>query len=470
MQNKEENVKEVEISAMLSLVFRKAIPILIVALLAALCLGIFQVRKQNKLVANSKAALSSDEYVQLTEDYENAKLDYERQLHSLELELEKTEQQQSQSQAYLENSLKLALDPLDHYVTTAFLSIVDVDESAMEEKLGDSTDLRDYLYGKLVDRYVMLFSGLDLSQDLGLEAYRESKDSYVRELVDVRNYGNGSICVTVSEATEDASMQLAEAIVHYLLQQNAAVAKALYAHNLVLDSIVAKNVVDDELAESQQDKYDAAHQSKDRVEELKDSIELLEEPDEADYQGTMTLRTFSKSAVIKYAVIGFLAGAVVAACYVMAEVVLGRRYMTGYEIEKAVGAGCLGSVGKNGIFAQIAASVAHDRRWNGKTAKAYLTAKSAELLQGKESVLVASSVKLSGRETKALKEALGSGAEKTLKIVDSFNENPDAVTDLPDCGCVILAERIAGSDERKLGSELDALRKAGKEILGFVTV
>ncbi len=470
MQNKEEYVKEVEISAMLSLVFRKAIPILIVALLAALCLGIFQVRKQNKLVANSKAALSSDEYVQLTEDYENAKLDYERQLHSLELELEKTEQQQSQSQAYLENSLKLALDPLDHYVTTAFLSIVEVDESAMEEKLGDSTDLRDYLYGKLVDRYVMLFSGLDLSQDLGLEAYRESKDSYVREPVDVRNYGNGSICVTVSEATEDASMQLAEAVVHYLLQQNATVAKALYAHNLVLDSIVAKNVVDDELAESQQDKYDAAHRSKDRVEELKDSIGALEEPKEADYQGTLTEHSFSKSEVIKFAVIGFFVGAVLAAGFIVVGNVLGNRFMTSYEIEKAVGASCLGSVGKNGIFAQIASSVAHDRRWNGKTAKAYLTAKSAELLQGGGSVLITSSVRLSRHESAKLKKVFGMEGAHAVTVVDSFNENPEAVTALPGCDCVILAERIADSDERKLGSELDALRKAGKEILGFVTV
>lgn len=471
MENNRKAEREIEISAIISLVVRKAGLILIVALYLMCSLGFYQANLQKQLVANSQNAQDSEEQEQLDKDYKKACADYRKNLNNTEFELAGLRQDVANEEEYLRDSLLMNLNPYDYYTTTIFVSIADLDEEALNERLGETTNLRDYLYNKICDRYVMLTTGLDYAQDLKIAKYQTSRDKYVRELIDVTNYGQGDLCIIASEETEKDSRNLAMAVYDFVVAQNETVAKGLYAHNLVLDSCVTKNVIDDELISDQQECREKLTKTTNRIEELEHNLEDLTEPKREDYICSSEEHQFSKAAVVKYCILGFFGGALIVALVVVVDGLLRWKYLTTYEIEKENGLKCLGTLmNRNPFFAKLAARVASDRNWKRGEAESYLTAQMETLLGEREHVLVASSVALNAKKIRRAKEIFEANGRRTVTVIPHFNENPETFSALDSCDSIILAEKIAKSNSKEVAGEVSAIRNSGKEILGFVTI
>lgn len=471
MKNNEENVREIDLSSLLSLIVRKAVCVLLVGVILAGCLAAYQVSKQKKAVAESEAAYDEKEQEKLDQDYEKALAKYQKKCRDAELELAQANEQLDGTKRYLQNSLKMNLDAYDYYTTTIFISVVNVDEQIANEVLGETTNLRDYIYNKISDRYVMLTTGLDFAADLGIAKYETTSDKYVRELVSVTNYGSGAIRIVASEATEEDANALAMALYNFIIAQNATVANALYTHDLTLDSCVTKNVVDDELAQSQQEYGDTVRELEYEIEDSEAELEDLAEPNKADYKYEYELYVFSKAAVIKSAILGFIAGVFCSAAIVIIDALLRKKFSSTYDMERETQMKYLGSAAKkDGLFVRTAAGIASDRVWKKGTAEAYLKAQTAEAVKEKEQILIASSVKVPEKaacQLKALFEAEGCGK---AVVVDRFLENAAAVEALAACDCVILAERISRSSSPKVERTTTALKGSGKDVIGFVTI
>ena len=468
MQTMEEE-RELELSALLAAVVRRAVPILLVGILLAACLGILQVKKQNALVLESEQAYDSAEEQRLNEEYENAVAVYEESCETMKQNREKKEEQLASAREYCSSSLKMNLDPYDCYVTTLFTAITGADEALQNERLGETTNARDYVFSALVNRYLWLTNGLDFSQDLGLAKYQDSNDKYVRELVSIEDYGQGVIRITAYEASEKDAEALAVAVYTYLQSCTETISASLYAHTLVLESVVTKNTISDELDEQQQEHRDAIDQLAEEIANLDTALAEPAVPDPADYAYEYAPYAFSSSAVVKYAAIGFLAGIFCAAAVVVLSVVFGGNYLTAYELEQDADVNFLGTPwDEKRILVRLAAKIAGDRCWK-QGAEAYLKAQIAPALTGTACLLVASSKKIGEKKAVQLRSFFTACGAAEVLVVPTFLENPEAFAAIERCSCAILLENARAASVKAVSTELIQLKSAEKPIHGFIT-
>lgn len=429
---------------LLALLVRSGKKLLAAALVFAALLGCFQLYSQSRASQEAIADRKTEEY--------RLKL----------AELEKTVQRESQAiqakQTYLENSLLMQLDPYNVYDTTITLAVTDVDSQAFQQVFDDEDTPIEYLTSKIIVQYQAVWNNQDLPSALGLSAYADTDDKYVRELISVYPGVEGVLCIRALGSTQNDSEALAEAAYRLVGSLRDTVSAGSYRHDLSLMSRATKNVIDDSLRTAQEAVYDALDES--RSNRTNAQLELKD----------LSAPSTGVPAVIKFAIAGAVVGMILAAVWIALKGIVGSGLLSSGQLER-LGMTCLGSLAvPHGLFARWAARIGHERVWTDPAQAARYIAGRGEVSE--KTVLLTSTLPLDGADPAltALREALLAAGAAAVRLAGDVRMDDAALSAVSGAETAILLERVGASDTGAVQSAAAYLEQSGCKVCGFALI
>ncbi len=455
--------QELYLTEVLSLCVRKGKALLITALMFAVLLGGWQLRKQIKAANDSE---NSEEKIE--ERYQVAMLEYEKKKSELERSIEDNEKALADMQEYLDNSLLMKIDPYNKYETSIYFGFSDIDEAAWNQVHYSNTSL-DFVYSKIRSQYVVYWNSMELPTDLHVSGYSGVQDKYMREVLSVSNQDGGMLCITAVGSSAAESEKLADALYQAFTDVQPTAARNSYGHSFVLLKRITKATIDTGLESSQKSNQNAVEDYQLSIEDLKAQLEELDEPSrEQGYSRSTIIKN-----TVKYGVLGAVAGIVVACFGVLLWAVMANVLISSQQVERQLGITCLGAVKeKPGVFDRWADKLGGERRWKDPEQAVSYAVRKLETTAAPESKLLLATTLREGKRgsaAEALKKGLSERGYKVNCIYDAIHD-PAFMDAVKDSDSVVLFETQGVS---RLTNAIDVLKlnKAmEKPTQGFVLV
>lgn len=455
--------QEISLTELLAICLRRGKAALITALVFAVLLGGYQCYRQIR-------ASQDEEYSaeKIEERYQDALEAYEKSIEDLEKSIEKTQKQLETRTEYQEKSYLMHIDPYNKYVTTIYFALTDIDEAAWDQLHYSNTSV-DYVASRIRAQYLVFWNSLDLPSDLGLSAYRDSEDKYVREILSVTSADGGMICITGIGGSAVESERLADAVYGLFAEQQPTIAHSSYGHDFTVVNTVTKVTIDTGLETTQQNLEDELEGYQDTLEDYDERMEdlLEEEPEKEEGYSLMTIL----KAVVKYAVIGLIGGLFVAFVCIWIIVLFRGSVETSYQLERGFKLPFLGSLApKAGLFGRWANAVCGERVWKDpEQALSFSLENTRARLAGKEKVLLAST--LSGARAKPAAEKFRKALSEAgcqVSWAEDIVHNPAAVQDVKESDALVLLESVPRSRMAAVADAVTLAKSADRPVAGFI--
>lgn len=433
-----------------------------VALVVAVLLGGFQ---GYRMVSQAKSPNYSPEAIEAR--YQTALEEYELQKKNLETNLTTQEEALAAKKEYAQDSILMAIDPYNEYVTSIVLAFTNISgEGAVQGASQYQQTGADYLVQTIRSQYVVLWQSIDLAKDLKIEQYEQVQEKYLSEVVSVTNLDGGLLSIRAVGNTANETEQLASAVYQYFMDHQATIAQSSYAHNISVVSQSTKNLVDDSLVTKHQTLETEIQSLEDTIESLNTQLDELVEPQK---EAGFSTSTIIKS-VLKYTVLGAVLGIVLACFWICCLCVFGSRISSSRQAEQLYHMLFLGSLKiPHNVMERFSASLANERVWRNKDqAVAYLSQQvKAQYPQGGDILVLSTLSSKQAKGVEALESALTSSGYTVSAVLDATH-NPDSVQAIHKSNAVILAESLDATRMWEMRDLTSQVRSADKQLLGFV--
>lgn len=459
--NYENKDRELNLKALCCCVARKWRQMLVAALVLALALGAFRGWKSLSGVMDTQSLAA------LKAAYEEDYAKYQAQAAALNTKIDQVQEDIRNHSVYMEESVLLGIDYRNTWTASIDLYIQTEENDSVSgagEGYTRADVIADAYRNRMVDTRVLERA----AEAVGIAP------QYLRELISIplpvyHEYQDGPL-VTVLIRSDDAESaeKIMNAILACLDTIREEITDSMGKHTLSTVNAGVTVVVDEELADLQEDAADRLLEYMDYLEEYRYSLNQLSVPAMPD----LSVSSAVKSA-IKYAVVGFLGGAFLVAVLACVAYAVGDKVYSAEELKSRFGIALLGK------------AALKDRkrcpidRWldrcedRGKTeaqgALAVMGANVRNHCPENTVLLVAGTAGETAMETivQTLTQALPG---RTVIAGGSLLESVDAIEGLSKCDCVLLVERCGVSRYSQVKSQLEAVAGVNKPLLGCVVL
>lgn len=303
----EENV--IDLKNMFIVIFRKFSNCVKLGILFALVLAAFKGYKVYNTLHDETLLAKAEA------EYEKAIFDYEKEKESLETSIALLEVQLASMDEYLENSLKMKLDPYalsvsrteymidTHYQINPNLTYQDPDKTQT-----------------MVNSYRLALKSGSFYDYIQEKMHIDTKASYIDEIINFQDLGNGMISIEVSSLNEETAKKLSNYIEEYLYERKSEF-DLISEHDFTPYNSTVYTVVNDSLAQFQENKIQSYQTMNYSLQEKQLNLLLLKEPSASKVDNSSLIKE-----PLKFGIIGFLAGGVL----------LGMIYAFGYLLNTKV--------------------------------------------------------------------------------------------------------------------------------------
>lgn len=452
----------ISLTDLLAVVIQKWKGICASLLVFAFLLGGYQAYKQVSLANNPE---NSPEKIE--ERYQTAIESYETQKEDLQRTLENQEELLKSKEEYLEKSILIQIDPYDKYVANIVFTFSDIDESAQLFRYPNTS--ADYLPKKIRSQYIELWKSMDVPKDIGISKYADVKGKYLSEVVSVSSLEGELISIEAVGGTAFDAEELAEAVYTYFEAHRDIIAAGSALHGFALVNSSTKNVIDEELSTKREELETEIKNLKTSIEDTQKAIEDLTEPErEAGYSTKTVIK-----AVVKYAVLGGVAGIFLACLSICCWWIFANRAANSFQLEQVSGAPFLGALGIPGTLAErLAAAVMGERRWKDAEHAAEYIRKRAKADFPKDGMILLLSTlpeKLACKGMDELVKIFSKDGYTITPVMDAIH-NPKAVEAIQVCAAVVFVEMAGKSSMTAVRNSVSQAENAKKSILGIITL
>ncbi|MBQ3146659.1 MAG: hypothetical protein IJB91_02885 [Oscillospiraceae bacterium] len=449
-----------------AILVRRGKIVLIFAVIFALLLGGWQ---GFKLLEAAKAPKNSP--AQIEDRYEKALKAYQEERAHLERQVADKQKQLDNQIAYNEESLLMKIDPLNKTVTTIHLMISGLDNEELNQMFLTETLAIDYAIGRIQKQYSLYWDRITLQKELTGTPYRGVEEKYIQEVVvfSISSSGGGYMTISVTAETEEISNQVAQTLLHTLLEYQPTVVKNSFDHQISLVSQSTKIEIDEELEKSQNANLEKVKGYQTELAALKESLAALAEPSR---DAAITTGMILKGTV-KYMVLGAALGLVLSVVWVVLSYLFRNRVELSRHLAQVLTVPMLGAASaQKGLFRPLADKILGERIWKDDAqALAYLSANASAHLPANATIALLTTLPFdqASSEVQPLVDALGNQGFQ-IRFVEDAGRNSLAVHAIQESDCVILAERCGASrwsaiaDIHALAESLDS------PVKGFVLI
>jgi len=455
IRNDSEYEVELNLKDMLFHVLYRWRSILLVALVCALVLGGHQFISLRS--SQNKAQLSEEEQVSLLTDEVNL-TSYKSQVESLTKQLEDLSKYQAES-------VYFRLDSQSVWTASAKF-LVKVDPSVLAAlPQGTALDPADNILGAYV--FPLASSG----EDELMAAFGTENPAYAAELMIITpDPATNAIDITVKGNTRES----AEKGLSFVQEKIVALtesAQKIDPHTLILIGQSTVQGADADLAKAQQAVYKSIEDNQKLLATAQQKVTELEESSNVE-TGISTKALLKR--VLKRAIIGFLIGAFLMAGLYLVRFVLQGTLSGGNDLTGLYGVPILGEFDRS---ASIHSGRGLDKilqkfELKNRTEDSAVYARIASLIaekEGMKNLLLLTT--LPGEKIASLQKELSSRLpELSLKAVDQFQQNQDAISNASDADAVLLVEKKNVSKNKAIDSMAKALALSKANVLGAVVL
>lgn len=435
--------------------------ILIGACVVAVLLGGFQGVKQLKALRGRTAGQEAADaaYAAEMEVYEQEKQDLERTLESASAELEAAER-------YYDESLYLKIDPYDEYESFIYLTINNPDEAVLGKDYGNQENPEAYMIRKISGEYETLWKSADLSSVLGIDALKNVKDKYIREVLFLTVPEEGQLLIDALGTTQEEAEELASSLLDYLLGEKKGIESRSCSHDLAVGNCATVNTVNSYMFSYIRDREADIQLCAQNKANAENALKELAVPRKVNLPG-------KKAALVstaKFGIVGFVGGAILMAVILVVIALLKWIVINSREVEKYCSIPLLGSIpGKDRHMEKLAGMVNGERVYKDAETAAAIVAEKCKRMQLCESIVLASTISLEKMmpRVETLKKAL---EEKNFKvtIVEQAIESKEMMDALENGASVVLIEKAAVTDILRIRDMKNLCAMYDKEVSGFV--
>ncbi|MBR3841116.1 MAG: hypothetical protein IKM20_08275 [Erysipelotrichales bacterium] len=284
---------EINLVEMFRVIFRKFGNCVIAGLLVAVTLGgyrgfdIYRTINDPELLAKAQA------------EYEKTIFDYEREKETLAREIDILNIRLVALDEYLGNSVKMQLDPYSLCISRNEY-LIDTHYQVMPDKTYQDVDKT----STVVNTYRLMLSSSEFYKYIQENMSIKTDEKYLSEIIKFSNLGNGIISIEVEYLTEKDAKRISEYVLDFILMKKVLVDE-ITEHDISTYSTTLYSEVDESLATYQESKITSYQNMMYNLQEKELDLLLLEEPDAEEILDVPIIKE-----IIKFGIIGFLAGGV----------------------------------------------------------------------------------------------------------------------------------------------------------------
>ena len=453
--------RELNLKALCFCVARKWKQMLVAALVLALALGGFRGWKSLSVVMDTQSLAA------LKQAYEADYARYQGQAAALNAKIEKVQEDIRDHGVYLEESVLMQIDYRNTWLATINLYITTPENDPVSGAGSGYTRadmIADAYRNTVMDSRVLeqIAKAVDIAPQ------------YLRELISIplpvyHEYQEGPlVTVIIRSADAQSAQKIADAMVGCLDMIGEEIRRSMGEHSANVVNTSVNSVVDEELADLQEDAADRLLDYADYLEEYQYSLSQLSVPAMPDLSVSSAVKS-----VIKYALVGFLGGAFLVAALACVAYAVGDKVYSAEELKSRFGFALLGKASLKD------AKRCWVDRWldrcedRGKTeaqgALAVMGANVRNHCPEGAALLVAGTAGEAAMEkvVQALTQTLPG---RTVIAGGSLLESVDAIEGLNRCDCVLLVERCGLSRYSQVKGQLEAVEGVNKPLLGCVVL
>ena len=459
--NYENKDRELNLKALCFCVARKWKQMLVIAVVLALALGGFRGWKSLSVVMDTQSLEA------LKATYEEEYAQYQGQVAAFNAQIAQVEADIHDHGVYMEESILMQLDYRNTWVSSVNLYI-QTEEHDSVSGAGSGYTRADMI----ADAYRNT-----MMDALILEKAAETLDiapRYLQELISIplpvyHEYQEGPlVTIMVRSSDAESAKRIMDVMLSYLDMIWGRITNSMGKHTIGVINANTIAVVDEELADIQEDAADRLVDYVAYLEEYRYSLNQLSVPSMPD----LSVGSAVKS-VIKYAAVGFLGGVFLVAAVACIAYVVGDKLYAAEELKSRFGLPLLGKISlkkKKSCAIDRFLDRCEDR---GKTKEqGALLAMSANVRNNCPAgtvLLVAGTAGAEGMQEVAetLTQTL---PERTLIFGSDLLESPETIEALGKCDAVLLVERCGLSRYSRIGAQVEAVRNINKQLLGCVVL
>ena len=459
--NYENKDRELNLKALCFCVARKWKLMLVAALVLALALGGYRGWKGLSAVTDDQALAA------LQAAYEADYAKYQSQVVAFETKINQVQEDIRNHGVYMEESVLMGIDYRNTWTASVDL-YVETPENTPVSGAGEGYTRADVI----ADAYRNM-----LVSNRVLEKAAETLDiapQYLRELISIplpvyHEYQDGPlVTVLIRGGDAESAQKIMDSLLACLDTIRQEITTTMGEHTLSKVNAGVAAMVDEDLADLQEEAADRLLEYTDYLEEYRYGLGLLSAPGMPD----MSMSSVVKGA-IKYALVGFLGGAFLVAIVACVGFVIGDKVYSAEELRSRFGLTVLGKVSLNHKKRCCIDRLLDRCEDRGKTeeqgALAVAAANVANHCPEKATLLVAGTAGEAGMAK--IVEALTRALPGTAVISgDSLLESLAAIEGLSKCDAVLLVERCGVSRYSQIDAQLEAVKGMDKLLLGCVVL
>ena len=316
--------------------------------------------------------------------------------------------------------------------------------------------------------YSLMWDSADLGTELSNHPYTALPNTYLREVLSMVYYGNGTLVITAVADTIEGSRALCDAAFIYLESMYVSVAEATADHLLEIVSTTDKYYADADLQNTQTAKANELAQMQANCDSYRQQLAELTPP--VKDEGKLIINYVS---VAKWIILGAAAGFILVCMFAMAKYILMDTIESSRQMAALVGAPYLGSVGVAYTFWNRAALMfSHELCWdNLEDAQQYVAENLAVRIPERSEIALVTTMKAQDMETSVQYVCdLLRKQGHAVTCIDRAYTNPGAIRGISDNQYIIFVERPGKSSRIDVVGVHDLVKQLDGTVLGFLFV
>ena len=459
--NYENKDRELNLKALCFCVARKWKLMLVAAIVLALALGGFRGWKGLSAVADDQSLAA------MQAAYEADYAKYQSQVAAFQTKIDRAQEDIRNHGIYMKESVLMGIDY--HNTWTASIDLyIATQENTTVSGAGEGYTRADVI----ADAYRNM-----LVSNRVLEKAAQAVDiapQYLRELMSTplpvyHEYQDGPlVTVLIRSGEAESAQKIMDSLLACLDEIQRDITATMGEHTLNKVNTAVTVMVDEDVADLQEDAADRLLEYTDYLEDYRYALEQLSAPGMPD----MSMSSVVKGA-IKYALVGFLVGAFLVAAVACVGFVIGDKVYSAEELKSRFGLTLLGKVSLNHKKRCCIDRLLDRCEDRGKTeeqgALAVIGANVANHCPENAVLLVAGTAGDAAMEAvvKALTQTMPG---RTLISGGNLLESLTAIEALPKCDAVLLVERCGVSRYSQINAQMQAIQGVNKQLLGCVVL
>ena len=446
----------------ISSIVRRGKGIVIFALVLAILAGGYQGYKQVQR-ANSGAFTAEA----LEAQYQEALKTYETEKGELERQLTILERRRGTQANYLENAPAMQIDPYNMYMSKVQMSVSHVDDGAFQQVFREQDIPVNYIINQIRTQYKSLLESVDLPSVLGVPEYENALDVHMREIIFYTESADGVMTITAYGTTAEMAETLAEATSRWMMDQQETIEEITFDHQISVISRVTKAHIDHEWVGRQDNAGKIMNDYVTEIAEVTAEMNALAVPAMGE---PFSLISAAKKIVL-FAVVGAVAGTVLACAWVFVIGLFQNRLETSYQLVRCMNVVFLGNVSKQKCFGKLASRLANERIWKDQEQAIAYAAENIKISMGEQRnvLLLSTRTEKELSDVQQLADQLKQ-AGYSARVMADARRDPAMVSALEEASAVVLAEKLKDSSLKEISDLNATVENCKKKIAGFVLI